>query len=551
MEEVFNTSNVVLSSKGVVLGIAKEQLPYKVNQDGTIVAFIQANELWNYNRSEDAFSLIFSFASAEKYDERNYTDNHDIQILSMEDSGNMTFSVSGYMNRGDHEGESGIAIYYFYSGQNYIEEIAFLPSTESYLAMGETVSESAFYNQEQDVLYLISDGTLRKIEMKDVTNTVLVDGLEKGQYVTSSDGHLFAYQKTVDGTITTEIWDFAKDSQRELSAAEGEIVVPLGFIGDDFVYGISNVENAGYDASGTPVQAMHSVEIRNEDNKVVKTYAQQNVYVLSATVEKNMITLRQGVKEGNVYRETSEDYITNNETSSNEHVALKSYWTDLKQTQYRLTFTKNIQDTKAKTLKPKQVIQERATVLEYDEKISSDYYYVYGLGEQAGVFVEAGEAIALADELSGVVISPEQNYVWEADNRVSWYRNFNVSAFTANAGETTLAACVRKVLSYEGKSVDVAAELGTKTPEQIISEQLGTEAIRFRKCSVKDMFYLIDKGVPVIGLKDSGSALLFVGYDAKTATYIDPTNGGTYASTIEKIDEMLSGSGNTFIGYVR
>lgn len=551
MEEIFDTSNVTLSSKGVILGIAKEDTPYKVNSDGSIVAYVQANELWNYQRDEDAFSLVFSFASAEKYDERNLTDNHSINILSMEDDGNMTFSVSGYMNRGEHEGESGIVIYYYYASKNCTREIAFIPSTESYTLMEKTLGESAYYNQEQDVLYLLSHGTLRKVDMEESVNTVLVEGLQKGQYVASDDGHLFAYQKNADGNIVTEVWDFANESKKVLSASAGEVIVPLGFVGNDFVYGISKTENAGHDTSGIAVQAMHKVEIRNEKNKVIKTYEQANVYVLRAIVENNMITLKQGVKEGNLFKEISEDYITNNETSSDEQVVLKSYLTDLKGKQYRLTFAKSIQDIKAKALHPKQVIQERATVLELESETSAEYFYVYGHGEQAGVFEEAGEAITLAEELSGVVISPKQNYVWEADNRVAWYRNFEVSAFAAKDGETNLAACVRKVLSYEGKSVDVAAELSSKAPEQILSEHLETEAVRFRSCSVKDMFYLIDKGVPVIGLKDSTNAILFIGYDAKTATYIDPTNGGIYASSIEKIDEMLKGSGNTFIGYVR
>lgn len=551
MEEVFQTSNVTLSSKGVLLGIAKEDTPYKVNPDGNIVAFVQANELWNYQKDEDAFSLVFSFAVAEKEDARHMTDDHAIRILSMESDGNMTFTVSGYMNRGEHEGESGIAIYYYYASKNYIEEIAFIPSTESYAVLEKTLGESAYYNQEQDVLYLLSNGTLRKIEMAEFKTTILVEGLQKGQYVASEDGHLFAYQNEQDGNIITEVWDFAKDSTKALSLGNGEIAVPLGFVEDDFVYGISRADQAGIDMSGAAVQAMHRVEIRNEKNKVIKTYEQPNVYVLDAVVDYNMITLKQGVKEGNVYKEISEDYITNNETSSSEHVSLKSYWTDLKETQYRLTFAETIKDTKAKTLHPKQVIQEIVPILQLQNQAEQEYFYVYGHGEQAGVFQEAGEAIELAEKLSGVVISPGQNYVWEADNRVAWYRNFNVSAFTTKEGENNLAACVRKVLGYGGKSADVVAELQTKTPEQILSEQLGTEAVRFRGCSVKDMFYLIDKGVPVIGLKDRNNAILFIGYDAKTATYIDPTNGGTYASSIEKLDEMLKGSGNTYIGYVR
>ena len=65
-EEIFNTSNVVLSSKGIILGLADKNLAYKVNEKGTIVAFVQANELWNYNKDKDAFTLVFSFADAEK-----------------------------------------------------------------------------------------------------------------------------------------------------------------------------------------------------------------------------------------------------------------------------------------------------------------------------------------------------------------------------------------------------------------------------------------------------------------------------------------------------
>lgn len=551
MEEVFNTSNVVLSSKGIILGIVEESLSYKVNEDGTVVAFIQANELWNYSKSDDSFSLVFSFAESEKEDERNLTDKHSIQLLSMEDNGNMTFSVCGYMNRGEHEGESGIAVYYYNLSENSVEEEAFIPSTESYLVIEEELNELAYYNKDQDVLYVMVDGILLKVELEDDVRTVLMEGLQKGQYVASDDGHLLAYQKTEDGKIITEIWDFAKDSQEEISAGTGEIVVPLGFVGSDFIYGISKEENAGYDVTGAAVQAMTRLEIRNEKNEVVKTYQKENAYILGATIKNNLITLKQGTKNGNTYKEIAEDYITNNETSASKFVALDSYWTDLKQTQYRLTFAEGIQDKKSKTLKPKQVLQESSTVLDLEGMTNEKYFYVYGLGEQAGIFEEAGDAIELADALSGVVISPEQNCAWEDGNRVSWYRNFDVSRFTPNAGENTLAACVRKVLSYEGKKVDVVSEMASKSIEEILSGHLETEVIRFSGCSVKDMFYLIDKGVPVIAMKNSSSAILLIGYDAKTVTYVEPSSGSIFTSTIEKVNQMLEGSANTFIGYVR
>ncbi len=550
LEEVFDTSNIVLSGKGIILGIAKEDMPHKVNQEGTIVAFVQGNELWSYSKEEDAFSLVFSFANAEKEDARNRTDRHSIRILSMENHGNMTFSVCGYMNRGTHEGESGVAIYYYHGSQNAVEEVAFLPSTKSHLVIEQELNELAYYNQVQEALYVMVDGELQKLDMKDNERTVLIEGLQKGQYVASDDGHLLAYQKNIDGNIITGIWDFAKNIRQDIPADAGETIVPLGFVENDFVYGIALPQDVGYDASGAKVQAMYRLEIRNEAQEIIKTYQEPDVYILGVTTKHNLITLRQGVKNGDSYREISEDYITNTGTSVNEFVELETYWTDLKETQYRFAFSKGIEDKKAKTLKPKQVLQEMPMVLEVEAETAEDYFYVYGLGEQAGIFKQAGDAVQLAKKLSGVVVSPRQNYVWEDGNRVAWYRNFNVSTFTAGEGETTLVACVRKVLSYEGKKVDVAALTNT-SPEQLLSEQLHKEAIRFRGCSAKDMFYLMDKGVPVIALKDASQAVLLVGYDAKTVTYIDPENGGTYTGTIEKINEMTAGSGHTFIGYVR
>jgi hypothetical protein len=272
---------------------------------------------------------------------------------------------------------------------------------------------------------------------------------------------------------------------------------------------------------------------------------------LGATIGNNQITLKKGTKSGNVYKETTEDYITNNETSANKQVKLDSYWTDLKQTQYRFVFLNGIKDKKVKTIKTKQMLVETATNLEFKKEADAEYFYVYGLGEQAGIFENGGEAIALADALSGVVISQKQNYAWEDGNRVAWYRNFEVSRFTPNAGESTLAECVRKVLAYEGKKVDVASELQTESAETVMEKHMGREVLRFRGCSSKYMCYLIDKGVPVIAMKDGSNAILLVGYDAKTVTYVEPSSGSIFTSTFEKVDEMLAGSGKTFIAYVR
>lgn len=545
VNEIFNAKNKVLSGKGILLGLAAEDIPYRVNQEGTIVSFIQENELWSYSIEEDAFALVFSFAESEKEDVRHYINDHKIQILSMEENGNLTFSVYGYMNRGIHEGETGLSIYYYKLYQNSVEEKIFIPCTDNYLVIEEEWNKLAYYNQTQDVLYVMVGEQLQKIDLQKETSEILLEGLKENQYVASDDGHLFAYQQ--DGV---HVWNFNEDTQYHVTGEEGETVVPLGFILNDFVYGITREENLGYDTAGQTIQGIECLEIRSEKNKVVKTYEIADTYILDVDIDGNMITLKRGVKNGSLYQEISEDYITNNEESGNEYVSLKAYWTDLKENQYRLQFSQGIQDRKAKTMKPKLVLQEQVTQLE-TRSSNKEYYYAYGNGELLGIYLNAGDAIAIADEYAGVVVTSQQNYAWEDGNQVSWYRNFNVNGFTAQGGETTLEACVRKVLTYEGVSAEVSAALKEQAVEDVMEAQLNKEAIRYRDCSSKDMRYLIDKGVPVIAMINADDAVLLVGYDALTVTYISPSNGAVRSATFAKMDEMLEGSGCTFIGYVR
>ena len=549
LEEIFDGSKVVLTSKGVNLGLASEKLQYKVNEAGTIVAFVQANEMWSYNEKEGKFSLIFSFADSEKEDERNYYDGHSLKILSMEENGDVTFAVYGYMNRGIHEGESGALIYYFDLSKNVVEEKAFIPSNQSHVVIENELGEIAYYNDKEDVLYLLNDGNLYKINMETGEKEILLDSLQSGQYVSSEDGNLLAYQKEDDPSEAV-VLDFSNDTKQTVKMNGEEIIRPLGFVMGDFVYGICRPQDAGKTTTGEDVLAMYKLEIRDAKNEVVKDYQVEGSYILKVKIESNMITLDRAVWKDGAYSQIAEDYITNNEDAA-KTIALESYWTDLKETQFRFVFEDGIRSKKAKVLKPKQVMIDRESMMEFKQKESVERFAVYGLGEMVGAYTDAGDAIQEAKMVSGVVVSPNQRIVWEDGNRVAWYRNFEMKSFVTQAGENSLASSIRAVLAYEKQSVNVMEEMTTKSALQILDEYCGGEAIWIQGCSSSDMRYLLDKGIPVIALTGGDGAIVFVGYDAKTITYINPANGGTGNKPFSAIDEMISGSGNTFLAYMK
>ena len=130
----------------------------------------------------------------------------------------------------------------------------------------------------------------------------------------------------------------------------------------------------------------------------------------------------------------------------------------MKELQYRLVYADGIDDKKPKILKPKQVLYENPTTVAFDSESEKGKFYVYGLGQMLGLYDKAGYAVQKADEVSGVVVSSDQAYVWERGNRDLRYE-VEMEGFTVQEGESTFAACIRQILVLEGKSVNVAEEM--------------------------------------------------------------------------------------------
>lgn len=62
------------------------------------------------------------------------------------------------------------------------------------------------------------------------------------------------------------------------------------------------------------------MEITSSKDKVIKTYEQSGIYMLSATFEDNMITLDRAVKDGDTYTGTAQDYITSSEEAKESNI---------------------------------------------------------------------------------------------------------------------------------------------------------------------------------------------------------------------------------------
>lgn len=529
MDQIFDATKKVLNEKGIILGIAPTNLSYKVNKDGTIVSFVEANELWNYNKDSDEVSLVFGFADAENTDVRNLVPDHKIKILKVDAKGNTTFLVSGYMNRGEHEGEVGVAVYYYDIEKNSVEEKVFISTNKSYAQAVSELGEMSYYDAKTDMLYTMVDGTLYQYSIEDDEKTVLVKGLDAQQYVVSEDGSLIAYQ--ADGELGTatkvSILNVGTGKKQKITCSEGECIRPLGFIRSDFVYGIAKTEDIGNTVSGEATVPMYKLEIRNQKGKVIKTYQTDGIYILNAAFDEDMITLERASKDGDTYTATAPDYITNNEQKTKSNITLETYATDLKQTQVRLTYNDGISDKEPKVLKPKQILFETPQTITFSDKDAPEKYYVYGHGEIQGVYTKAGDAIKKANDYNGVVVDSSQDYVWERGNRNLQY---------SITEKDDVLNTIKDRLKNQEKPIDILKDINDGAAYDLTG------------CTTEEILYIINQGRPVIAMLDSQNAVILVGYSDTNVVYEDLNDSTRHSVKYEEMDQMTSGSGNAYIG---
>lgn len=528
MNQVFNGNKQVLDKDGIMLGVINSDVAYETNKKGNIVAFVQERDLWSYNQKTNELSQVFSFANMEGQDVRSRNDQHAVRMIHMDSEGNMTFAVYGYMNRGAYEGQVGVAVYYFDVSKNAVQEKAFIPSTKSFAIAEDELGKMVYFNEDQQMLYVLAGGTFYQVSMEDYEQTKLAENLDEGQYVVSDDGHLMAYEK--DGSLNTateiEVLNLANGKSYTVKAPDGEAVRPLGFVTNDFIVGYIREADKGTTVTGKEIQPMYQLEIRDSENEVLKTYAQDGVYISDVLVDSNLVTLNRLTRNESTYTTAPQDYITSNEERKENNITLERTTSDLKEAQMRFTFADGIKETSPKILRPKQIVSSKSITIAFDDEIRSDKYYVYGMGDLVGIYDKAAYAIQKAEQVSGVVISSEQAYVWEKGNRDLEYST-NVGAFKKADDQTSLDACTEYMKQYDAKRMDLTG------------------------CSLNQILYIINKGRPVIAMTDTNHAILLVGYTTENVTYIDPDTGEGKTVDTATMEAMVAGSGNTFIGYVK
>ena len=550
-ERIFSSDNKVFGENSLNLGIQWKDISYMANEEGSVVNFIVSDELWSYDVAQNKLSKVFSFKNGN--DKRGLHDEFEIQLINMEDSGSMDFVVKGYMNRGRHEGETGVAVMRYDSLTNTTEELLFIKSSECADVLEQNIGELLYISYD-DKMYLSSDGNIYAIDLNTKSVETLTENLSAENYLISRDGDMIAWQHGDDRFASTQIttMDMKTGVHQTYSAGEGEYLRPLAFSGDDFIYGVCSEEDVAEDFAGNTLFPMHQVKIA--DNKGVSVrdfdYLSKNKYVVSATTQNNRIDLQCISKNADgTYSEALAEAITSTEEELISSITLSEKKNDVKKIEQVFTYEVDVEG-KMKVITPKQILFEDNRTIALTEE-ESESFHAYGRGCVTGVYTELRKAILEAYDNMGVVTDHNGRVVWERGSRKTRSVLELANGCEPMEAADSLEASIRLLLEQEGVYADVRSALDMgKSPYQILKENSKNQSENFTGCNLSSVHYYISEGNYVLAMTDAKSAEIIVGYDAQNIFVLNPMTGQMTKTCQKDAAEKYAASGNVFFSFM-
>ncbi|MGN0413636.1 MAG: hypothetical protein ACI4FV_11440 [Lachnospiraceae bacterium] len=558
MTQIFDETAKVYNADTIFLGIQDPECTQLVECDGgEIVAFVTGNRLFSYHAADNKLALLFSFYENGDLDERTLYDHHKIKILNVDETGNVQFVVYGYMNRGRHEGETGVQVNRFNSSQNVLEELTYIPYEKSPDLLIQEVDKLSVAGN-QDKYYMIIDSTAYELDLDRKTCEVIAGNLQESSFKVSDEAKMFVWADCEEEYRAEKLVlkNLLTGRESEIEAGPGEYLLPLGFMDDDLIYGIADKEDVTKDLAGRIFFPMHTIRIQDGGDNILKEYHVPDIYVTDCQVRDNQITLKRVKRdeETGTYQETDDDQIMNSKEETEGKNRIESMVIETLETVVQVRVKDDIDVEKLQLLTPKEVLfeGENKTSLPKPEK-EMQYYYVYTAKGLAGVYTKASEAVEQAYQSAGVVMNDTGSCVWFKGNRVTRNQIMKITgeAETENTGQ--LAVCLNTILDFEGVNRNAQYMLDSgKTTIEILQENIpDIQVLDLTGCSLDSILYYVNQDIPVLVTLQDGSAMLVIGFNELNIVVMDPSDGTVYKIGMNDATEMFEENGNQFITYMR
>ena len=554
MTQIPDTTRMYANDK-ILLGITDENVDMMESADGNTVVFSDMGQLLSYNAATNGLTVIFSFYDKDNADRRTLYDNHGIKILDVDEGGNVKFAVYGYMNRGRHEGETGIQIISYDNSLNTIEEEVYIPYSKSYAVLKDEMEQLLYRNRQQHVYFFLENGVY-DVDLENRSAEQLVSIRQDDSLQVSENHEIIVWQEGDDINHSNQlnVRNLNTGEQTVIRTEDGEAIRPLGFMGEDIIYGVARESDIRTENSGQIFYPMYKVCISNSSGNNLKEYGQDGIYIVDCAIEGNQITLsRIQRSENGSYQEILNDQIMNNVEEEPGQNKVVTADIDIYE-RYVQIQTKTTIDTKTiKVLNPKEVVFEGGRELTLDAVSEVSRYYVYNAYGVQGIYSAPGKAVKEAYDSSGVVTNDRGITVWLKGNRVSRNQIMAIKEESVTDQKNSLTVCLDNILRHAGITRNTEYDLAQgKTAIQILEENMtGVQVLDLSGCSLDAVLYYVNQDIPVLAILEDGEAVLVTGFNEFNVVIMEPSTGKLYKKGMNDATAWFAENGNHFITYMR
>lgn len=552
VESIFDRFQVNTARNWFFFGISDaDQFRYRVSDGNEKVAFVKEGQLWYYNYSNTTITKVFAFWQDSPTDMRTAYDQHGINIVKLDDDGNIVFTVYGYMNRGQHEGENGIAVYRFHAETSRLEEVLFISCDEPYEILKEDASRLAYLNEKGEFFYLLGNNVM-KIDLETRQSSYVIHEVPKEYLAVSDSEFLLAYPNASvdrDSTLLT-ILNLETYEEHTIDAGAGQRIKALGFIENDLVYGLANDTEVVLHTDGSTIFPMHTLKITTLDNTVVKEYTKPGAYVMEARTVNRVIYLNRATVSGGNYIEASDDFITFKEEDS-RGIQVNYQYTYNAYNQLYMIFPNYMYVTAIPQLIiTKEIISNDDKTIAVDSGEKSGRYYVYAQGGMQGSYSSPRSAVLAAYEQSGRALDSNGRCIWKISGLLEYAEvTEGLQKTTCDSSAESLQKCVEMILQYEGLEIPETMDM-TGNPDDILNRYLGKTAVNLAACDVDNALFYLCQGAPVIAKLNGSTYVLIISYNESTIRYYNPVTGEEVRESRYIIENTFAEQGNQFFTYI-
>lgn len=554
MTQIPDTTRMYANDK-ILLGITDENVDMMESADGNTVVFSDMGQLLSYNAATNGLTVIFSFYDKDNADRRTLYDNHGIKILDVDEGGNVKFAVYGYMNRGRHEGETGIQIISYDNSLNTIEEEVYIPYSKSYAVLKDEMEQLLYRNRQQHVYFFLENGVY-DVDLENRSAEQLVSIRQDDSLQVSENHEIIVWQEGDDINHSNQlnVRNLNTGEQTVIRTEDGEAIRPLGFMGEDIIYGVARESDIRTENSGQIFYPMYKVCISNSSGDNLKEYGQDGIYIVDCAIEGNQITLsRIQRSENGSYQEILDDQIMNNVEEEPGQNKVVTADIDIYE-RYVQIQTKTTIDTKTiKVLNPKEVVFEGGRELTLDAVSEVSRYYVYNAYGVQGIYSAPGKAVKEAYDSAGVVANDRGITVWLKGNRVSRNQIMAIKEESVTDQKNSLTVCLDNILRHAGITRNTEYDLAQgKTAIQILEENMtGVQVLDLSGCSLDAVLYYVNQDIPVLAILEDGEAVLVTGFNEFNVVIMEPSTGKLYKKGMNDATTWFAENGNHFISYMK